>query len=517
MSGKVKYACYTQLAPERDVTGSSFSKGQINFRINNTSVSRWNPYRSYIRMRVRLETSTGNQLLTGSSVAPSMFQGHCFWAQLNASCQGCKVSEVDDYVPQIAALRNRYSVSEGRRSEFLSHTNFAQASYQERLHAVSANGFDPPNIELYEFTSLTADGVIFVLPNEEITLTNNVLTYEAVGGGADGAVDLTLTNISAGDSIYLFQQNNMGNSVEIERIEASTIYLKESLNDFPNENITFNTFMFTKSKPSLRTGTYELIFKPGIGLFTLDEFLPGNWVIELTPAGDINYKKYAVESNYAIAPVGAGGTDNYDIEILDMQFYVYKGNANSGTNGTKDYSFTEIRAQGQSVVNSVLTNKTFVCNPSSHTFTIAFQSADAGDVALYPKTKFIVENDQHLKLLRYSLRYNGHILPNPAPDIKHDIGLTFVSQQYYETLFHNGSIFLDDPEGLDKWLERGPYYSYKFPQERDSSNRLYITQQFSAYYGKKFILLVFDHYYKGFTLECENGLVRRCTRTLDVN
>ena len=51
---KVKYANYTQISPERDVTAEGFSKGQINFKFNMDSMSRWSTYKSYITTRVRL-------------------------------------------------------------------------------------------------------------------------------------------------------------------------------------------------------------------------------------------------------------------------------------------------------------------------------------------------------------------------------------------------------------------------------------------------------------------------------
>lgn len=518
----VKYACYTQISPQRDITKDAFSTGQMIFNINNDSMSRWCPAKSYFRLRIKMTKPNPPdediQLNVQNNISPALYQPHCLFQQMNVSCAGTKISEIDDYVPQIAALRNRYAISEGRRKEFLSYTEFADASFDRRLNMISKNGFDPADIVLHDFLSLK-NGNVFILDTETIVGAGNILHYRNNGGGGDGAINLQATKMRVGDSIYLMRDTNEQFSSVITQINAKNIVMEDQLTaNFAATLIVPHTFSYTRAKPSLRNGTYELIFRPCLGFWKIPEFIGGNYKIELTPVNSINFKKYAIESlNIEIAR-GEAANPTYDVEIVDMQLYLYKGRATSVANGSKSYTFTEIRAQGQTIVSAGVTNKTFVVNPSSHTFSIAFQSEEAGDDTRFPKTKFKVENDQHLKLTRFSLRYNGNVLPNPTPDITYSKHNTlFVTQQYYESLMHNNSLHLHEPESLALWIERGPYYSYKFPQVPNSSNRLYVSQQFSGYDNKKFQILVFDHFYKGFTLEYDNGLVKRCIRFGDTN
>ena len=111
-----------------------------------------------------------------------MFMGDCFWQQMNAQCNGVKVSEIDDYVQQVASLRQRYALPESRRKEFLSGTNFAQASITDRINQVSVNGIDQEN------------------PTEEIQLLGSATaTIESLTRAIETAAQIGLDNLNSFD------------------------------------------------------------------------------------------------------------------------------------------------------------------------------------------------------------------------------------------------------------------------------------------------------------------------------
>jgi len=518
---KIKYASYTQISPERDITASGFSRGQINFKMNMDSMGRWNPYRSYFRMRVSLTKVGGDPLDEADGIAPNMLQGDCFWQQMNAQCNGVKVSEIDDYVGQVSALRKRYSIGEGRRGEFLAHTNFAKASFIDRQQEIINEGYEVINSAVHQFKNLENNAGVSPLTTEELRVLGGDLTtieYRQAADAGAGAVNLTQSVLKVGDKIRLNQAANLNFTANIIAIGANTIQVDRNMVAFAAEDILGNKLFYESidvaaSKESRRIKEYELCFKPSMGLFTIDKYLPGNWKIELTPHTNLKFQRYAIESLLDKVP----DTD-YALSVIDLQLYIWKGRASSVANSPEDYHFTEIRCQGQTITNSSLLNKAFVVKKESHTFSIAYQKPDAGDDTRFSKTKFRALNDNERQLQRYQLRINGETLPTPTPDIKYNADNSnqdFTTQQYYEQLHYNGTVFLDEPEGLQNWLERGPYYSYVLPKKLGAkSSRLYVSSEFRGALPENILLLVFDHYYKGFKLHIENGLVKKCEKSI---
>ncbi len=605
---KVKYASYTQISPERDVTSDGFSRGQINFKMNMDSMGRWNPYKSYLRMRVILTKVGGAPLDLDDGIAPNMFQGDCFWQQMNMQCNGVKVSEIDDYVQQVSALRSRYSLPESRRKEFLSGTNFAQADIDKRINEVSTNGkdmdtktiervhpgaqastiaytapsvalsiadlnaqarngrvldaldeiqivaaantavwIDNAGVDLVDISDIynigdivsyvDADGSVghFVINSFAAVLTANISSIQGVvdsastaigaahlvfrhyrryqdGGAIVGALGtLFATELEVGD-IIINKNNN-------EEYKVITVTDNTNIIVFPPPKDSFvatANWARIRKNNSRRVKRYELIFKPKMGIFSLDEYLPGNWKLELTPHTNLKYQRYAIESLIDKDPLA-----DYTLSIDNLQLYIWKGMVASPHNGMEDYDFTEVRCQAQTITTESLINKSFVVNKNSHTFTIAYQKPDAGDDTRFSKTKFRMLNDFEKKLKRYQLRINGETLPTPLPDQRFDedsANQDYTTQQYYEQLNYNGTIYLDEPEGLKEWFERGPYYSYKLPKKLNAnSNRLYVSQSFSQAKPENFLLLVFDHYYSGFKLHLQNGLVSKVEKNIMVN
>lgn len=525
MDQGMKYASYTQISPERDVTGTSFSKGQINFRINLDSMSRWNPYRSYLRMRLRLTDENGDTLAPNSRIGPSMFQGDCFWQQMNLACNGVKVSQIDDYYIQVAALKQRMLYDQSRRDTMLADTNFGQASLKDRLAQVRRSGFeggDPGWESFFDLHQFDAD---FVADDDEMKVvagTLRTIRYRTTGDGGAGTIDLTESALQVGDYIKIVEDTQPQEGYTIRRVvsvTADTIVVDEDLVAFAATTIavagTNGTLVyFSKKPPSRRVREYELIFKPRLGFFDIDEFLPGNFQLEITPWKDGQWNKFAIEG---LVNDAAG---EYELTVLDLQLYAYTGIATSRVNGTKRFEFSETRCQAQTITNRTLMNKAFVVNKDSHMYTIAFQAGNAGDEINLPRTKYVCDSHYEQNIKRYQLRCGGYTLPTPLPDISKEDNVDLSTQQYFEELMYTKTAYLADPESLTEWYERGPFYAYRMPKPIDNpSNRLYVSCEFSAPEGdfKNFSLLVFDTFYTGFSMTLDNGIVTKTTRNVMLN
>lgn len=518
----IKYATYTEISPERDITANAFSKGQINFFINNSSMYRWNPYKSYLRMRLRLSKINGEPLDISDNIAPNMFQGDCFWQQMNMKCAGTVISSIDDYVPQVSALKNRYSITEGRRTGLLSYTNFAQSSFGDRQQQIINEGYIKKNSSINQFTTLADNAGVDVLTTEEIRVLGgalNIIEYNNANAVGIGAVDLTESVLKVGDIIHLNQALNPEFTANITNITASTITVDRNMTAFATQDILKNLIRYESidtsiSIPSRRIKDYELCFRPSMGFFSIDDYLAGNYKLELTPHSNTKFKKYVIESLIDKDP----DTD-YDLSVIDLQLYIWKGMTKSPVTKNESYAFSEIRCQAQTITSSSLLNKSFAVNKNSYAFSIAYQKPNSGDDTSFSKSKFKMLNEYEKQIKSYQLRINGETLPQrlPSIDTQSSLNRDFATQQYYEMLHYNGTIFLDEPEPLAEWFERGAYYTYRLKNQlNEGSNRLYVSSEFRGTAPENFLLLVFDHYYASFSMSVENGMVSKCKNITDL-
>lgn len=533
MDQGIKYSSYTQISPERDVSNSAFSKGQINFRINLDSMSRWNPYRSYFRMRVSLQSTVANQpqFLLNSKVAPNMFQGDCFWQQMNLSCNGVKVSQIDDYYIQVAALKQRMMYDQSRRDNMLADTNFGQARINDRICQVQAGGFERNAPSWEPFWQLHQEDGGFVLDTDECKVqvaTPTILEYRTAADAGIGTINLLQSELNVGDWIKISEATQAAPALaytvrQIIAMTVNTMTLDRPITAFGAADLTVAgtkgcLIYYSKNRPSRSVSTYELIYRPKLGFFQIDDFLPGNYQLELTPWKDGQWNRFTVETLGDLDP------DNWDINVLDMQFYAYTGMASTRVSGTKSYQFSETRCQSQTITNRSLMNKAFVVNKDSHMYTIAFQAGTAGDDTSLSRAKYKCAFDYEKKIRRYQLRCGGYTLPTPLPDILKDRATytDLSTQQYYEELMYTKSGYLADPESLTEWYERGPYYAYRMPKPIDNpSNRLYVSVEFDPPDApdvfENFQLLVFDTYYTGFSVTLDNGIITKTTRDVMIN
>ena len=164
----MKSSYFQEIQPERDITGDNFSKGEINFNFTMDSTGYFNPYKSFLKLRFKLLKSTGPEvsLVVADDVAPNMLLCDNLFQQIKMHINNQCISEIQDYVPQVASLKNRMYKSEEHMNNYLADTNFSQAYAVERQAQVVS---DPAS-----FT----DSAIQILNNVQVGRDRR--TFEAI-------------------------------------------------------------------------------------------------------------------------------------------------------------------------------------------------------------------------------------------------------------------------------------------------------------------------------------------------
>ena len=123
---------YQEVQPERDVSGDNFTKGQINFNFTMDSRGYWNPYKTYFRFRIKMTKDGTEQLDDASNAAPSQFLCDNFFQQIQVYLNNRCISEIGDFVPQVAALKNRLYRTDEDMVKSLSVTNMSSPNWYDR-------------------------------------------------------------------------------------------------------------------------------------------------------------------------------------------------------------------------------------------------------------------------------------------------------------------------------------------------------------------------------------------------
>lgn len=166
--------------------------------------------------------------------------------------------------------------------------------------------------------------------------------------------------------------------------------------------------------------TFELIWKPCLGLFDIDGFLPsmnGLYNLRLTPHPEGVYQKFAIESMGEDKT--SGSSNDFIFSIVSIHMYILKGIGTPIVNKSLTLDVKEIRCQSQNLTTSSVHQKTFQVHPRTNALTLAFQKTGAGHTATqFSAAKFKcgdsdITNADELKLTRFWVRYGGKQLPTP--------------------------------------------------------------------------------------------------------
>lgn len=492
----MKSSFYQEIQSERDVTGDNFSKGEINFNWTMSENAYFNPHKSYIRLRFSLTKSDGaTQLEKSDNIAPNMFLVDNLFQQMSMSINNTVVSEISDYVAQVASLKHRMYKSEEHMNNLLSITMFSDAYGSERQSQVIAPDSTKNQIKSYQVFENQA-GTVGVVVDGTMTLGTANTTLDVgdtviLDDGREFPI-ITKTNTETFATTAL--------KAELVATSNGTWGIKRSVRHY-DDKIWHNR--------SLNRGktTFEALYSLPMGFFDIDEFVPGCqglFNLKLTPQASEIMKLCAVES---LSGVDIAPTNNYRFNVESMNLYLLKGLGAPVTNKTINLKMRESRCQSQNLTTNSLHQKTFQVHPNTQELTLAFQEPGASIVSnAFSAAKFKSNNSNEQKLTRFYINYGGKQLPSPIPDIEFSSSKDFLVQRYVESLNYTNA--LHSPEPLRKWIERGPYYHFSGYSESEKEDRVYVSSQFSAFSGNNPNMLLFDHYLKNVTISISGSKIQ---------
>lgn len=497
----MKTSHFQEIQPERDVSGNNFAKGQININWTMDNSSYFNPYQSFLKIRFRLykrEDGDSLALERSDSIAPSMFLADNLFQQVSMHINNEMVSDISDYVGTVSALKRRMSFTEEKMNNYLQTTNFSQAYLDERICDLTNDSTYPDQFEYLIFENQAGD--------ISIVAATGVLNISPGVGNENKNDDLDVgdTILVEGVPYTIVDSNGDGLQFEV----------------FPRPNANINNvddgvWSFWRKRPTINKlkcrgiNTYECIWRPAIGFFDVDDFIPGCsglFNLRLTPHPDGTYQKTAVETNI-IDGVTHGASDDVDADyvfsIESINMYLLKGVGPPITSKTISLNLMETRCQTQNLTTTSLHQKTFQVHPKTHALTLAYQYSGAGiSTNEFIQSKLRAKGNDERKLTRFWISYGGKQLPTPIPDTLYDTDTAankrdYFTQRYVESIKYSNNI--DSPEPLHKWFERGPYYHFSGYDAENKEERVFVSSQFS---GANFTdninpnVVLFDHFMK---------------------
>ena len=503
----MKTSHFQEVQPERDISGNNFSKGQININWTLDNSSYFNPYHSFLKIRWRLYRKVNNvlvPLVRSNEIAPSMFMPDNLFQQVSMHINNEMVSDISDYVGQVSALKRRMTLSEEKMNNDIASTIYSQAYLEERICNLTNDG---SYHDLFEYQ---------IFENQAGTVGIQA---------ADGVVALSVGNVNlqVGDTIRVA-------NVEYHVIamgannQAWTVNPRPPVNVVGADNGVWSFWRKRKAVNKTRCrgiNSYESIWKPEIGFFGIDDFIPGCsglFNLRLTPHPDGTFQKTVVETTRENIvhknPDTADPDAEYIFQIDSINLYLMKGVGAPITSKTISLNLMETRCQSQNLTTTSLHQKTFQVHPNTKALTLAYQYAGAGiSTNQFTQTKFRANGNDELKLTRFWINYGGKQLPTPIPDVLYDTATAnnardYFTQRYIESLKYGNN--LDSPEPLAKWFERGPYYHFSGYDPENKEERVFVSSQFS---GANFTgninpnVLLFDHFMKKVDLHIEGSVL----------
>ncbi len=504
------YKYYREILNTRAIQ-ENFSSGQINFRWELGENQSFNPSKSFIKFRCKLTKGDETQLDREFGCAPNYYVCDNFFQQISQKINGITVSQMNDYVAQCSTLKNRMFRSQNRKESILSSTNYAQIYLDERINEVSKDGLKMNKIE-YQYIPLSELGYESAVHEYSLAILNSRLTFVVAAGHA--LPDNTQI-FKVGD--YIRFNNNAGDK-QYERI----VVVGANTLDFVAGTITQNKAVATldagevavlRPRPtesiskSLRQNDIELIWKPCLGFWSINSFIPGcgSYDLELTPHATIELQKYAIESiiNLEIGNLAA----NFKFDIIDMRMYLYV-NVGLSISSEKVFTYEDIQCTSQNLTTNSLTSKIFSLHENNVGVTLAYQDSNVGNDTSLSRSKFKIHNDEEQLLKRYYIKKGPYTLPDPLPTTINNDDVYQITQRYYENFGYSKTTHLSRFETLQEFIDAGPYFYYEFGKSDNRVNNIQIYSQFGNLTLPYPQLLLFDHYICNLVLTSKDGRIR---------
>lgn len=502
---------YKQITAERDLSGSNFSNGEIQYQYNMPPGHQINLNKSFITMRSSLKNATGVQLKVDDGIGPSYLLGNNLFKQMYHHINGKNVSEARSYVSQIAGLRHRISNSNSYKKTFLSSTNTAKPKILDRIANVSSDGilnersFALETLDKYGYIILT--GAPTPRHTYSLTAATDTITFGLADAAAAPPDCRNIYNV--GDFIEYVQNDG---TISLERITEITDALSiqvETVNaNKAAGDIGTDIKLLKRSARNAKTShTFETVFKPSLGVWNKDIWMPAHHMeLKMYPHPFGTMQKNAIQS----LKFDKTHLVDFNFEVIDMIMYVCC-KIQKHPAGQFENSFEDIRCQMANITTTSSIDNHFIVDRNSHSFTMAFQDEQSENSTVYSNAMFKIRNNEELNLRRYYMQYNGKILPNPYPQIELTASSDYLTQRYYEAAMYSGTDYFKDVETQQEWQDIGIYFTHRFGLGRNQTEKLVVSTQFfdGAFENDhRPNLLLFDHFNRKFLMKVnDQGVV----------
>lgn len=476
---------FQQLPPTRDITNNNFPNGAIHFRWQTSGLKRWQPSKSYIRMRCQLGKANGTQLDLADGIAPNMGLCASLFQSMEFRINDKTISRISDFVPQVDALETRLTKSRAWLESIGASVNFWQADQKERLLSVASDVSSEVKSEIITesvdivgagFTAATtvaisADtGVLTfgVAGNTSQFVPGDVVEVDAVGG----KLRLTVSDVLTGTTLLISESKT-------RQIAAAVLPFRRIRQ------------IVSSVDDTRKMNYFELVWQPPLSIFKVNEALPsGKYELVLNPQTASVYQKAAIESLVdKTANTGTTGApsagSNFIFNVVNMYMYLHTTEGPREDDITYLLDLTQTRCQTDKIDNTSFQQKNFDVSPSTYALSVAYQDLRAGTNSVVSSSKFksyntAINSEEELKLERFFINYAGQNLPAPDADPEFVAGKDWTTQRYTETHLYSGAYFdTGGAEDIKEWQKRGPYYYFKWPRDgTDRSTRVAIHQKF---------------------------------------
>lgn len=479
-----------QVPATREINNGNFFRSDQTFRFNIAGNSWWSPAQSYFRIRSTLTGPAGAPLRASDRIAPAFCFMDCMYRSASFSMNGIRVSQITDYMPQIAALKNRHGKSRDYREGVGNSLAFYDTDFYRRQARVIVEGKNDES--KYEFLTPAQLGV-------------------AITGGTDNKIqvfadriDVTVgagqTNIApvlnVGDIVYYGVQAFLVNSqlylndgtpgakASYGIVSATAL----AITAIADAVITANLFRVKRrvQQSERGAGSFETVWCPPLGITELSTFLPaGQYEYNFQPQQLETALKLCIESDD-----GADKTSPADFTLTMDSIEFYCVTVEQARVDSLDYliDLKEMSCVPFTITNSNWTSNMLIVPPSTSRLTVAYQDTQVSAGTQFPVSKFVVAGGLQDLITRFNVTYANVVYPSNDLDLKAVNATGAVprtqrfTQAYNDMLLANGSAFSDtSSETLLEWLNNGFYLSYPTVKEsKDTSTQVMIKQEFSA-------------------------------------
>jgi len=514
-----------QIPPTREINAGNFFRSDQTFRFNIAGNSWWSPSQSYFRIRARLVDGKSKPLLGRSDIAPSF----CFVDTLYRSCafsmNGVRVSSINDYVPQIAALKNRHGKSKDYRRGVGNSLGFYDTDFKARQARVVSDGLlDETKSVLYDGAELGfafgGDGKVAIiaaagslpihLETKSVsgashpTLSVGDVVYLTLGANANESQVLRITGIITTQGVLA----NVANKYAIESLNGTAPIAIASAN-MDADNFRVRRFLESKSDAA---GSFECVWQPPLGIVDCHHYLPaGQYEYSFSPQQAETAYQLCVESSAAKTQ-----GPNADFQLFMDSIELYVITVEQARVDSLDYliDLKEVSCTPFTLTTNSWSSNMLIVPPSTSRLTVAYQDTQVASSTAFPITKFLAGADLQNTLTRFNLTYANVVYPSNDLDLAKTTAtnanpsVSHFTSAYMDMLLANGSAFSDTTsENLTDWLGNGLYLSYPTHKEaKDTSTQVVVKQSFSGAITNTQLLL-FAHYNTITSVSIKSGQV----------